>query len=87
MTATKEKELTLEISLKELKEAREIWLDVCAFNQVLKGLDESDDNFDALVRFHKSIYERFNQLLMGEPEWDERMLNLERPREGRSREG
>jgi len=40
MKAKKEKELTLKMPLKELKEVREIWYDVCAFDQALKGIDD-----------------------------------------------
>ncbi len=40
MKATKEKELTLKIPLEELKEVREIWYDVCAFNQALEGIND-----------------------------------------------
>ena len=82
MTATKEKKTTLEIPLKELKEVREIWLDVCAFNHVLKELNDGDDSYDALLRFYRPIYERFNELLAGEPAWDSRIRDLEYPREG-----
>ncbi len=81
-TATKEKELTLEMPLEELKEIREIWYDVCAFHQVLNGLDGSDDTYFALRQFHNLIHKRFVELLAGEPGLDMRICNLEFPRNG-----
>jgi len=77
MKATKEKELTLKIPLEELKEVREIWYGVCAFNQMLKKLDGGDDDSFALRHFHKPLHERFTDLLAGEPAWDQRMMQVE----------
>ncbi len=82
MKATKEKELTLKIPLKELKEVREIWWDMCAFNQALEGIDDGGDASFALRRLHKPIEERLAELMMGEPAWDSRILDVERPLEG-----
>ena len=77
MKGTKEKELTLEMPLEELKEVREIWYGVCAFNQMLNKLDRGDDDSFALRHFHKPLHERFTDLLAGEPAWDQRMMQVE----------
>jgi len=82
MKATKEKELTLEMPLEELKEIREIWYDVCAFNQMLNKLDGTEDDYFALRQFHNHIHKRFVELLAGEPGLDMRIVNLEYPRNG-----
>jgi hypothetical protein len=81
MKATKEKELTLKIPLEELKEVREIWYDVCAFNQALEGINDGGDASFALCRLHKPIKERLAELMMGEPSWDSRILDVELPLE------
>ncbi len=83
MKATKEKELTLKMPLKELKEVREIWFDMCAFKQALEGIDDGGDASFALRRLHKPIEERLGELMMGEPSWDSRILDVEHPLEGK----
>ncbi len=68
---------TLEIPLEELKEVREIWYGVCAFNQMLNKLDGDEEDLFALRHFHKPLRERFTDLLAGEPAWDQRMVEVE----------
>ncbi len=73
---------TLEIPLEELKEIREIWYGVMAFDRVLNKLDGDDDDCFALRHFHKPLCKRFTDLLAGEPAWDQRMVKVEMESEG-----
>ena len=76
MTATKEKEITLEIPLEELEEIQELWRDVGAFQQVLDRLTEGqDETYDPLLRIFNPIYERFCGLMGREPDLDQRIVD------------
>lgn len=78
MTATKEKESTLEMPLNELEEIRELWRDVGAFEQVLDRLAESNmGTYDPLLRLFKPINERFGDLMAGKPGLDQRIFDAE----------
>ena len=67
MKPKKEKELTLEMSLEERKEIREIWCDVCAFHQALNGLDESEDTHFTLRQLHDGADGKQYANLPGKP--------------------
>jgi len=71
------KKETLEIPLEELKEVREIWYSVCAFNQTLSKLDGDEEDLFALRQFHKPLHDRFTDLMAGEAAWDQRMGEVE----------
>ena len=67
MTATKEKEITLEMPLSELLEIRELSLDVSAFSELLNKLVDSEPEIYPLTRFFESIDTRFDELMSGRP--------------------
>jgi len=76
MTATKEKEITLEMPLNELEEIQELWRDVGAFKQVLEKLCEGEfDTYDPLFRLFNPINERFGDLMAGKPDLDQRIFD------------
>ena len=61
MIATGEKEITVEMPLKAVKELQEVYRDVLAFSNVMIKLADEDDT---LARLFKPIEDRFTGSMM-----------------------